>query len=343
MQSPVYFFIMWNTTQKGGRNMCTAVSYLSGDHYFGRNLDLEYSYNETVTITPRQFAFHFRKVSDMNRHFAMIGMATVADGYPLYYDATNEYGLSMAGLNFPGNAVYFPEKQDKNNITPFEFIPWILGQCKTVAQVREILPELNLVNMPFSEAFPLSPLHWIISDKKESIVVEPTAAGIDVYDNPVGILTNNPPFSFHMYNLSNYLNLTHEEPVNRLTNQIDLAPYSRGMGAIGLPGDLSSASRFIKAAFTKLNSISDGTQPGDISQFFHILGSVAQQNGCVKVNGAFEKTVYSSCCNTDQCIYYYTTYENSQITGINMKHEDLDADTLRCFSLITQQQIRYEN
>ena len=323
--------------------MCTAVSYLSGDHYFGRNLDLEYSYQESVTITPRHYPFRFRKVPDVNAHFAMIGMATVADGYPLYYDATNEHGLSMAGLNFPGNAVYFPETTGKDNITPFEFIPWILGQCKTVSHVRSMLTKLNLINIPFSNEYPLTPLHYMISDREESIVVEPTAVGIDVYDNPVGVLTNNPPFSFHIYNLSNYLNLTREEPVNRFTNEVDLAPYSRGMGAIGLPGDLSSSSRFIRAAFTKLNSISDGTQSGDISQFFHILGSVAQQKGCVKLNGVFEKTVYSSCCNTDKGIYYYTTYENSQITGINLNHEDLDADTLRCFPLITQQQTRYEN
>ena len=143
--------------------------------------------------------------------------------------------------------------------------------------------------------------------------------------------------------MSNYLNLTHEEPVNRFTNQIELAPYSRGMGAIGLPGDLSSASRFIKAAFTKLNSVSDESESSSISQFFQILGSVAQQRGCVKVNGEYEKTVYSSCCNTDKGIYYYTTYENSQITAINMFHEDLDQVKLVSFPLVLQQQIRNEN
>jgi choloylglycine hydrolase len=323
--------------------MCTAISYLSGSHYFGRNLDLEYNYQEAVTITPRNFPFIYRKVSKMSQHYAMIGIATVSNDYPLYYDATNEYGLSMAGLNFPGNAVYHEYAPDKDNITPFEFIPWILCQCKTVAQARDLISRLNLVNIPFSEEFPLSPLHWMISDKDESVVIESTAKGISIFDNPVGVLTNNPPFDFHMYHLSNYLSLTHEEPVNRFSNKIDLTPYSRGMGALGLPGDLSSSSRFIRAAFTKLNSVSDGTLSGDISQFFHILGSVAQQQGCVKVNDKFEKTIYSSCCDTEHGIYYYTTYENSQITAVNMLHEDLDSSKLKSYPLITQQQIRYQN
>lgn len=323
--------------------MCTAVTYRTKDHYFGRNLDLEYAYQEAVTVTPRNYPFPFCKAKTMAQHYAIIGMATVANGYPLYYDATNEFGLSIAGLNFPGNAVYYQEQPGKDNITPFELTPWILGQCKTVAQARHLLDRLNLVNIPFSREWPLSPLHFILADKEESIVLEPVAAGLKIYDDPVGVLTNNPPFDFHMYNLSNYLNLTREEPINRLCDKLDLRPYSRGMGSIGLPGDLSSASRFVKAAFTKLNSVSGDSESESISQFFHILGSVAQQRGCVKVNGKFEKTVYTSCCNTDKGIYYYTTYENHQITALDMHKENLDSGDIVGYPLIRQQQILWQN
>lgn len=323
--------------------MCTAISYNTKNHYFGRNLDLEYSYREAVTITPRNFPLPFRRLQQRTAHFAMIGIATVADGYPLFYDATNEFGLSMAGLNFPGNAVYYEEVSGADNVTPFEFIPWILCQCRSVSDARRMLDRINLVNIPYSKEFPLSSLHWIISDSRESITVEPLSKGMEIYSNPIGVLTNNPPFDFHMYHLSNYLNLTHEEPVNRFSDKIALTPYSRGMGAIGLPGDLSSSSRFIKAAFTKLNSQCDGSEEGSVSQFFHILGSVAQQRGCVKINGAFEKTVYSSCCNTDKGIYYYTTYENSQITAVYMNHENLDGSRLVSYPLRTEPQIQKEN
>ena len=103
--------------------MCTAISLRTSDHYFGRNLDLEYCYTESVVITPRNFTLTFRHKLPLKKHLAMIGMAYVCDGYPLYYDATNEAGLSMAGLNFPEYADYKPAAARKDNSTPFEFIP----------------------------------------------------------------------------------------------------------------------------------------------------------------------------------------------------------------------------
>ena len=152
--------------------MCTAVTYATKDHYFGRNLDLEMSYRETVTVTPRKYPFSFRAAGMLEQHYAMIGMATVEDGYPLYYDAVNEKGLAMAGLNFPGNADYKPAADEKDNVTPFELIPWILGQCADLTQARALLEKLNLVQIPFSPRFPLTPLHWIISDRQGSLTVE---------------------------------------------------------------------------------------------------------------------------------------------------------------------------
>lgn len=324
--------------------MCTAITYQTRDHYFGRNLDLEYSYHEVVTITPRNYPFRFRKTNGLKTHYAMIGMAHVADGFPLYYEATNETGLSMAGLNFPDNADYKPEAPGKDNVAPFEFIPWLLGQCADLAQARELLARVNLIRLPFSADLPLSPLHWMISDRSGSITVECVRGGLWVYDNPVGVLTNNPPFDFQMLNLTNYMGLSRDAPVNRFCPELDLKPYCLGMGAMGLPGDLSSASRFVRAAFTRLNSVSGGSESESVSQFFHILGSVAQQRGCVRLeNGSYEVTLYSSCCNTDRGVYYYTTYENSQITAVDMHREDLNGQTLSVYPLITGQQIRTQN
>ena len=186
--------------------MCTAITYQTKDHYFGRNLDLEHSFREAVTVTPRHFPFPFRKMGTVNTHFAMIGMASVVDGYPLYYDATNEFGLSIAGLNFPGNAVYNPAQENLDNISPFELTPWLLGQCKSVKEARMLLARLNLAAIPFSKELPLSPLHFLLADKQESIVLEPMADGLKIHENPFGILTNNPPFDFHIHNLSQYRN-----------------------------------------------------------------------------------------------------------------------------------------
>ena len=324
--------------------MCTAITYNTKDHYFGRNFDLEYSYNETITITPRNYELKFRKVENIKNHYAMIGMAYVTDNYPLYYDAINEKGLGMEGLNFPENADYKEIDESKNNIAPFEFIPYILAQCENISEVKKLLENINIALINFSDNLPASPLHWIISDKDTSITVESVKDGLKIYDNPIGVLTNNPTFDMQMFNLNNYMHLSIMPPTNTFSNKLNLKQYSRGMGGIGLPGDLSSASRFVKATFTKLNSVSKDSEPESISQFFHILDSVCQQRGCVYMGeNLFEITIYSSCCNMDKGIYYYKTYDNSQISAIDMNKENLDSINLISYNLVKEQQILMQN
>lgn len=314
--------------------MCTAISYKAKDHYFGRNLDLEYSYEEQITITPRNYPFRFRKERDFPKHYAMIGMAYVQNNYPLYYDATNEKGLSMAGLHFPGNAVYHGKKSDMYNVTPYELIPWVLGQCKNVQEARELLKKTNVIKLAFSKELPLTALHFLISDQMDSIVVEPVQEGLHIMDNPVKVLTNNPPFTCQMWNLNNYIGLTKKEPLNTFAKHVPMEIYSRGMGGIGLPGDLSSASRFVRAAFVRWNTVVEDSEDKNVSQFFHMLGAVEQQKGCVQLEkGEYEYTIYSSCCNTDTGVYYYKTYHNSTIRAVNMYQEELDQEKLISYSL----------
>lgn len=305
--------------------MCTAATYKTKDFYFGRTLDYEFSYGDEITITPRNYIFEFRHMEKLSSHYAIIGMAYVAGDYPLYYDAVNEKGLGMAGLNFVGNAVYNEVENGKENVAQFEFIPWILGKCATVQEAKECLKKINLVKTPFSEMLPCAQLHWIIADKEEAITVESMADGLHVWDNPAGVLTNNPPFDQQMFMLNNYMHLSPRQPENHFSESLGLKTYSRGMGALGLPGDLSSASRFARAAFVKDHSFSGDSEEESVSQFFHILGSVDQQRGCCEVEpGKYEITLYTSCCNCDKGIYYYTTYENHQISAVNMHHEDLN-------------------
>jgi len=323
--------------------MCTASNYITDNHYFGRNFDYEISYNERVTVTPRNYELKFRKIDDMKTHYAMIGIAAGIDEYPLYYDACNEKGLAIAGLNFAGNAVYREFEEDMINITPFELIPYLLGTCSSVSEARDALGKINLVNINFADELPLSPLHWMISDEVEAIVVEPLADGLKVYDNPVGVLTNNPPFDKQLFYLNNYRGLSNKNPEN--TFGIDLDEYSRGMGAIGLPGDLSSASRFAKVAFTRANSYSDNDEASSVSQFFHILGSVEQQNGCTFIDDPdlYEYTIYTSCYNTNRAILYYRTYHNSQITAVDLNRENLDSSDLINYLLINEEQFNFIN
>ena len=324
--------------------MCTAITFKTASHYFGRNLDVERNYGECVTITPRRYCLNFRSVGKIASHYAMIGMASVINNVPLYFDATNEKGLSMAGLSFPENAVYNSPADNKDNISPFEFISWILCQCTSISNAERLLARINLTDIPFSEQLPLTPLHWIIADRERALTVESTDKGLCVFENPIGVLTNNPTFDMQLFNLNNYMMLSNEPPINRFCPELPLKHYSNGLGALGLPGDLSSASRFVKAAFTKANSICGDSECQSISQFFHILNSVAQQRGCVKLPGdCYEYTSYSSCCNTDKGLYYYTTYENSRITCVDMHREKLDGNELAVYPLITEQQIHFVN
>lgn len=317
--------------------MCTAITYKAKDFYFGRTLDLEYHYNESVTVTPRRYPLSFRHGGEMSEHYAIIGIATVADGYPLYYDAVNEKGLCIAGLAFWQSAKYHAIRPNSDNIASFELVPWLLGQCASVAEARARLGKINITDTAFSDAFPPSPIHWMIADGEEAITVEPSAEGLRVYDNPIGVLTNEPSFEYHMTNLNNYINLSPCDPICRFAQGADLRIYSRGMGAMGLPGDLSSASRFVRAAFTKLNSVSGEDEADSVCQFFHVLGTVSQTRGSVRLlemgGEKHERTVYTSCCNAEKGIYYYTTYENSRIASVEMYREDIESEKLISYPL----------
>ncbi len=314
--------------------MCTAISYNASSHFFGRNLDLDCSYNESVVIAPRNFTFKMRCLEDITTHFAIIGMATVINGEPLYYEATNEKGLSMAGLNFPENADYKPKAEGKINVTPFEFIPYILSSCDTVKKAEELLKNINLVNISFSESLPLSPLHFIISDSEKSITVECVKLGLKIYENPVGVLTNNPTFDWHLINLNNFATLHNGIAENNLSDKFNINNFCLGLGAMGLPGDFSSPSRFIKTVFVKENSPKDLKAEDAVNQFFHILASVAMPKGCVlNKKGESEYTRYTCCCDTQNGDYYYTTYENSQKVKISMRDFDLSGSKIFEFKI----------
>ena len=310
----------------------------------GRTLDYEFSYGDEITVTPRNYEFQFRHMGSVSSHYAMIGMAHVAGDYPLYYDAMNEKGLGMAGLNFVGNADFQEVDDTRDNVAQFEFIPWILCQCATLEEAKKLLSRMNLVGTPFSPQLPTAQLHWLIADKTGSLTVECMTDGLHIYDNPVGVLTNNPPFDKQLFHLNDFMHLSPKQPENTFSSDLNLQTYSRGMGALGLPGDLSSASRFVRVAFTKMNSRSGDSEKESVSQFFHILGSVDQQRGCCEVaDGKYEITLYTSCCSADTGIYYYTTYENHQISGVDMYRENLDGNTLARYPLINGEQILMQN
>ncbi len=297
--------------------MCTAMTYKSCDRYFGRTLDYEVSFGESVVNTPREYPLVFRELPPISSHYAILGMATVAEGIPLYYDAVNENGLAMAGLLFSGYGVYAPFDEGKKNVASFELIPWVLGQCADLRDVRLLLEQSNIRDLSFSEKLPATPLHWMIADRSRVMVAEPLKEGLKIYENPAGVLTNSPPFDQQLLRLDDY---------NRLTPGATRG-HSRGLGAYGLPGDWSSSSRFVRAAFARLYGRCGPDEAESVSHFFRLMQTVAVPKGCVRLDSGDAHTLYTSCCNQDRRIYYYSTYSDPRIMAVPMTVEGKELQT----------------
>lgn len=300
--------------------MCTAISFTNGDNYFGRNLDLDYEYETRVVVTPRDYPIKFTCGDIAERHYALIGSAVLSNDYPLYFEATNEKGLSCAALNFTGYAQY-KKGSGKNLVASYEFILWVLSLNETVMMAKDKIKKIKISDAAFSADFAPTGLHFLISDKNSSITVEQTALGLNIYENKHGVLTNNPEFPFHKTYLENFAALSAKNKADNL--------YSGGLGGFSLPGDFSSASRFVKAVFVKEHSRCGENEQENVAHFFHLLDSVAVPSGSVITSeGKVHKTIYSSCCNASRGIYYYKTYNNLIPSITDMHKFDLDGKAL---------------
>ncbi len=308
--------------------MCTSIAWKNGDFYIGRNMDISFDFDRKIVVVPRNYSFIFKEMSSIDTHYAIMGTAMVAKDFPLFAEAVNEKGLYMAGLNFPKMAVFNKNDSQKDNITANEFIPYILSKATTTAEAGELLKHLNITDTPFMPGLPIPELHFIISDKDSSLVVECTKNGMHVFENKTGILTNNPSFDMQLHNLNNYMGLSNKSPENKMTDELELEQYCMGLGALGLPGDFSSQSRFVKAYFLKANSVAEKTPTASMLQMFHMLDAVAMVRGSVMDGDKCDITVYSCCINADKGIYYYKTYESSTVSAVHMHNENLNAEHL---------------
>lgn len=324
--------------------MCTSISF-TNPTLFGRNLDLEVSFGEQLAIAPRELPFSFHHREPLYEHFAIMGMAHIAGKTPLFAEAFNEKGLYMAGLNFPGYAHYFPDDMGSPEcIAPYELIPLVLGTCSSVSQARQLLESIRVTDVPFGPGYPLAPLHWHIADASGSFTAEPMQDGLHIYDNPVGVLTNNPPFPFHMMNLNNFQSLSPSQPENRFAPKLELRVYGQGMGAIGLPGDSSPMSRFVRTSFLKSNAVFTQDNEENVVQFFHILDAAAMVRGSVVTpEGKYDETSYSCCIDATSRIYYYKTYENGRICAARLTEENCRGASLQVFPLERKPQFYFLN
>ncbi len=324
--------------------MCTSISFCDRGLY-GRNLDLEYHFGEQVIITPRTHPFTFHHREPLTQHFALIGMARRAGDTPLYAEAANEKGLYMTGLYFPGNARYFDQPQPEAlNLAPYELIPLVLGSCATASQARALLEKVRLIAQPFAPGYPLAPLHWQVAGPDGSFILEPMEDGLHFYEDKAGVLTNNPPYPYQVMNLNNYRALSPATPPNTFDPEMNLSVYGQGLGGLGLPGDVSPMSRFVRAAFFCRHADFPQDRAGQVSQFFHLLGSVAVVRGSVITpEGRLDETTYSCCFDAQEQVYYYQTYHSGGIRGVRLTPEAMDAQGLGCFALAQTPRFVLEN
>ncbi len=287
--------------------MCTVVTYKGNGNYVARNLDVAFSYNEEAVFVPRNVKFNFRHIEDLTSHYSIIGIGTRIKDVPLFYEACNEYGLFIAGLNFPGNAKYYDYQDDKHNLAPWELTPYLLGSFKTVKEVSEFLKELNILNEPYMENLPNAPLHYYISDKDEAIIIETTEDGMNVYPAEYKTMTNNPPYPQH----KQYADMILAKVSNDYKKASSVEEQCVGLAGVGLPGDASSKSRFVKAAFLAKYQ-TEKSYTGEIMHGVRIMDQVSMMKGTVKCeDNSDDYTVYSVVYDLDNFKMYYKLYDSS--------------------------------
>ncbi|MDM0578055.1 choloylglycine hydrolase [Clostridium perfringens] len=317
--------------------MCTGLALETKDglHLFGRNMDIEYSFNQSIIFIPRNFkCVNKSNKKELTTKYDVLGMGTIFDDYPTFADGMNEKGLGCAGLNFPVYVSYSKEDiEGKTNIPVYNFLLWVLANFSSVEEVKEALKNANIVDIPISENIPNTTLHWMISDiTGKSIVVEQTKEKLNVFDNNIGVLTNSPTFDWHVANLNQYVGLRYNQvPEFKLGDQ-SLTALGQGTGLVGLPGDFTPASRFIRVAFLRDAMIKNDKDSIDLIEFFHILNNVAMVRGSTRtVEEKSDLTQYTSCMCLEKGIYYYNTYENNQINAIDMNKENLDGNEIKTY------------
>ncbi len=320
--------------------MCTAISFRREKFYFCRNLDYFYNFGEEIVTIPRHYKMCFTNNEELSTHYAIIGMAKIKNGYPLLFDGCNERGLCIAGLNFEGYAKFCPRVAQKNNLRQYEIMPYILSRCKDIQEATDILEDINITSEGFDSDTPPSPLHYLIADREKSIVFEFTNSGGHIYENVFDILTNNPPFEYHRHNMANYMHLSCEENISEFGYMCHISPYSNGMGAMGLPGDYSSPSRFVRGAFVLKSAKSYNDERKNISQCFHILSSVEQPYGCVRTPNGYMSTLYSSVIDTENLIYYCKKYDTPTLFSAKLWTEHLEGDEILRYTPMAEEKSR---
>ncbi|KAA0820725.1 choloylglycine hydrolase family protein, partial [Bacillus sp. AY2-1] len=257
--------------------MCTSLTLQtkSGQHLFARTMDFALDFNQEVIIVPRRYQWNNITGETIKAKQAVVGMGINDQGRIILADGVNESGMTCATLYFPGFATYSNSIDDnKTNLAPFDFVAWSLTQFNSVEELKKSVDSISFLDVPLSVLGVIPPLHWILADKwGECIVLEPTIEGLKMYDNPLGVMTNSPEFNWHLQNLRQYVGLKSQPYAPTQWGDVPLSAFGQGSGSMGLPGDFTPPSRFVRAAYSKQNIQGVDNEEEGVSAVFHILSN----------------------------------------------------------------------
>ncbi len=257
---------------------------------------------------------------------------------PLYLDGMNESGLSIRVLFFPGFAQYQPyeESSKSSTLNNAELTSYILGQFKSVEEIKETLPQIRVVyNLDYEKTFNNTPisLHYIVTDSNgSSIVIEYIDGKLNIYDSGIGVMTNSPTYDWHLSNLRNYSQLTPygKAPGKRTVDGINFTPFGAGAGLTGLPGDYTPPSRFVRAFFFTNSSVTLEDADEAINQAARILNNFDIPKGCVREgthnNYSVDYTQWSVIGDIKNRKYYFWTEWNQQMQMVDLNALNFEGD-----------------
>lgn len=310
--------------------MCTAmmIKNKQGDVFFGRTMDFSYPLNPHVYIVPKNYQWLNRSGTfRLQNRCSYIG--TGQDISPVTFaDGVNEKGFAAAVLYFPGYAKYYdtpePEGTQQVSVAAIELVNFLLGMCISVQDAAALLPQVRITGSKDPITNSIAPLHWIAADKTGAcMTIEQTEKGLQMFQNPIGVLSNSPDFEWHMANLRNYINLSPKQQESTQWGSVSLAPFGQGAGAFGIPGDYTPPSRFIRTAFQKSHAVIPDESDEAVTACFHIMESVAIPKGIVTTSRDTEDyTQYTAFMNLTTQDYYAKSYNNSQIIKEPLSHKN---------------------
>ena len=302
--------------------MCTAVKAETpqGKVYLGRTMDFSYPLAPELYIVPKGYEWipllHTQKIRN---RYAFMGIGQNISPI-VFADGVNEMGTAGAVLYFPGYAQYDAVQASAPAIAALELLTLVLGQCASLAQVALLMQNTRLLGVKDAISQSIAPLHWIFADQSgQCLVIEKTAAGLQLFDNPLGVLANSPDFGWQMTNLRNYFALSPYQSQEQVWSNLALAPFGQGAGAIGLPGDYTPPARFVRMAYMKTHTPIPADEEEAVHTCFHLLDSVTIPKGVVMTErGSADYTQYSAFMDLTSQTYFFKTYNNSQITTVKL-------------------------